>query len=493
MSWMKRTIIGIVIVFIVLVAIGYIIEHTEKPSQKELHQTTQKITHTTPSALCPVTNTSTSFCIVKDGKPYYFAIEGWELPTREEVENMLLTISSGSPYGKGELFTWLKVRTNIDIDYLRTAAYVQIGEIYRPSPILSAEQPIKRGEDVLLIPYRVSTAREDMEALLKAKTLRLVFNAWYYSDVLPIDDCVGGFCFTLGQGINAVEFYVNYSPPPVSLKVLDVKGGCNDKSVCIYNVTFELRGGHVVLRFLYNLSTSRKSEADFPIDLIVYVEKNGKLVPTDERFPLTVVPPLPPSAYDVWKEPEHDYIGTVIPPSNFTLRIKGNCAPMPLPFIYGNTTYIGTPWGGVKIESKVKIKVDDVNATVEDGELIVYGVRVTIENHGKTPIVIPYREEAYTREIPLFVGRIGSEKVLFGVREEDIDGVACTGDVFHDYPGLIINPGERVEVNLVPAVFKGTLDNKIILPLSSINGTVILELVYNPTGEAVKYSFLVTR
>ena len=454
---------------------------------KRITSNNSKITHTTPSAPCPVTNTSTSFCIIgEDGKPYYISIEGWYVSTIEEVKHALLSIakSDTSTWPLDGLYLWLKLKTNMHIDPVYTHLEVKVGELYRYLYCFEPLHPVKLYNDTYLLPIRVTFSDDCVKETLRvigSKSIRISF---------------GGDIF----------FRADIPSPSARFRVLSVEGFCKNYT-CTYNVSFELVNAYLVLYYYYDDETGTKSYADFPErEIGFYTLENGKInfmlycsgvtfgcASLYDDFVSEILPILPNSAFDVWKEAGYSYIGTVIPPGNFTLRIKGKCAPMPLPFIYGNTTYIGTPWGGVKIESKVKIKVDDVNATVEDGELIVYGVHVTIENHGKTPIVIPFWEEAYTREIPLFVGKIGSEKVVFGVREEDINGNACTGDVFHDYFGLIINPGERVEVNLVPAVFKGTLDNKIILPLSNINGAVILELVYNPTGEAVKYPFLVTK
>jgi len=135
----------------------------------------------------PVRNTSTSFCIVKDGRPYYFSIEGWELPTREEVESVM---KMSGCHARG-LNVWLKVRTNLPLEIdAGEDGYVLIGEQYKP--VLSAEQDltIKRGRDVLLIAYNLPAWREDIEALLKAKSLRLYFDVDGYYDVLPTSGCI---------------------------------------------------------------------------------------------------------------------------------------------------------------------------------------------------------------------------------------------------------------------------------------------------------------
>jgi len=283
-SKVKRTALSIVIALTVL-AIGYSLYTMESARRVEI------------SSLCPITNTSTSFCIVKDGKPYYFAIEGWDLPLVEEVKSAITTGLYGYWREAEGLYVWLKVRTNLDLEFdADNNGYVMTGERYKEVLFGDPYLLIRRGSDVVLLPYRFSNWREDVEALLKAEKLRLYFDVEGY-DVLPTSGCIGEICFTAGH--HGPGFYVNFTPPPTVLRVLDIEGRCVDEDLCLYNVTFGLKDGYIFLPFLYDPKTGIKTEASFPMPINVYVMKGDQLVPTDEPFPSSVVPPLPPTAIDV--------------------------------------------------------------------------------------------------------------------------------------------------------------------------------------------------
>jgi len=348
---------------------------------------------------------------------------------------------------------WLKVRTNLELEIdADNNAYVLVGEQYKL--VFGADPwlpPIKRGKDVLLIPYQFSTLREDIEALLKAKTVRLYFDVNGYHDILPASGCIRGICFTpgrLGSG-----FYVNFTPPPTILRVLDVEGKYINEELYLYNMTFELREGYLFLYFYYDEATGKKSKADFPVGISIYVEKDGELLPTDEYFTDIVVPPLSPNAFDVWKEPEHEYVATVIPPGVFTLVFKAYGAIYPEPLFNNTPVAIGTPWGVARFESKLEVvEIVNVNGTAYSDRVVIEEIDVMVRNTGKIPVVIP---QAYSlHDLPsnyaMLKGKMDLTDLIYVT--QDANGRWNSGAIS---PAVIVNSGETITVSLTPITSKG--------------------------------------
>lgn len=483
-----KIILGVMLVFAILMVIGFIAEQSERAMQTP-GRTTQSQTQTPASNMCPVSNTSTSFCIVKDGKPYYFAIEGWELPTREEVENVIKM----SGYHVEGLYIWLRVRTCLDLEFdADENAYVLVGELYKEVLFGDPWFPlIKRGKDVYLLPYWFSAWREDIEALLKAKTVRLYFDVDGYYDVLPTSGCIGEICFTTGA--HGPGFYINYTPPPTKLKVLgDIKGRCIKEELCLYNVTFEHKYGYLFLPFGYDVSTGKKSYADFPIHINVYVVKNGKLIPIDEYFPSTVVPPLPSSAHDIWKEPKHEHLTTVIPPGNFTLVFRAHGAIYPTPLFNNTPIVIGTPWGVAKFEPKLEVlEIASINSITCGDKLVIKEIDVVLRNTGRIPIVIPqtYFPQDAPPNYEMLKGRIDSTELIFTTQEAngrwDLGGGLALA--------VVVNPGETVTVSLTPITHGELLEDidlelePLELPMEELNRsyTILVESIYTNTSSSI--------
>jgi len=442
-----KIVLGIMMVFIILIIVGFVGEQLE-----------EERTRLIPARnLCPVGNTSTSFCIVKNGKPYYFAIEGWELPAQKEVVNM---IKMGTPL-KG-LYVWLKVRTNLPLEIdVDEKGYVLVGGEYKK--VLSADWglTIRREGNITLIAYSFPgfpAQREDIEALLKAEKVRLYFNAFEYYDLLPASGCIGEACFTASH-----DFYMNYTPPPIKLEVLDIEGRCVNEELCLYNITFELREGYLFLYFYYDEITGRKSYADFPIPINVYVEKNGKFLPTDGYFLTTVVPPLPPNAFDIWREPEHVYLTTAIPQGVFTLVFKGDpIEPVAYinrtPIVIGTAPFIiGTPWGGTKVSPKLEvIEFIDMSFDAYSDGVAINEVRARLKNGGKIPLVVHHR---------MLKGKLDSEEISYIPKY-----------------GITINPGESKIVSLSPCVSEDSpyynivTECKPFLPLEFLSSNHTLKI-----------------
>ena len=452
----------ITIAFFILIVIGFIGEQSERVT--EIQQ-------------IPVSNSSISFCIVKDGKPYYFAIEGWELPSREEVINILRM--RGTIRDSEGLHVWLKVRTNLNLSNgINSKAYVLVGEQYKL--VFSADPwlpPIKIDTDVFLIPYRVCKSRKDMEVLLKAETIRLYFEVNGYHDILPTSGCIGGICFThshYGSG-----FYVNFTPPPTILRVLDVEGKCLNKELYLYNVTFELKEGYLFLYFYYDEATGRKSKANFPIDISIYVGKNGELLPIDEHFSDMIIPTLPPNAFDVWKDPEHEYVATVIPPGVFTLVFKAYGAIYPEPLFNNTPIAIGTPWGVAKFEPRLEVvEIVNVNGTAYSDKVIIEKIDVVVRNIGKIPVVIPQAYFLY--DLPpnyaMLKGKMDLMDLIYVT--QDANGRWDSGVIS---PAVIVDSGETITVSLTPITSKGF---GLELSLEDLNRSHVIEIesIYTNTS-----------
>lgn len=397
--------------------------------------------------LCPVTNSSTSFCIVKNGKPYYFAILGWELPTIEEVKYRV--------GGSSNLYVWLKVRTNLELEIdADNDGYVLVGELYKP--VLHADTLIRRGNDTYLIQYDIPSWHEDITSLINADKVRFYFDVGgpQYYEVLPSSGCINQICFTRGR--HGPGFYVNYTKPPVSLKVLSISGKRVAEELYLYNVTLELKGGYLVLYFYYDEKTGKKSHASFPIDINVYTKKDGKLLVTEAGrvFPGVVVPPLPPTSVDVWKEPEHKYIATIIPPGVFTLTFKTTDAFYPLLLFNNTPIVVGTPWGGVEV--RPCLKVLDVNGYVFGTYMAPHNmvrllyVNVTLMNCGSIPLPLPSTSFTYeTYGIDLLKATINGTPYKLVYYSGPGIPTAPNGRVWGKL-AFVINPGEVVTIPLTP-------------------------------------------
>ncbi len=440
MLTLRRILIGIGVVIALLVPIIGILSGWQEYTLQEKYSASY-------SVHCPVANTSHSFCIVRNGKIYYFSVEGWVLPPLEVVKNSI-------PEDKG-LYIWLRVRTNLDLEFdADNNVEVLVGETYRNVLVGGGwGSEIRVGNDILLLPYRFLAQHEDIEALLNAKYVRLYFDVFGYYDVLPINGCIGEICFVSGD--HGPGFYINYSRPPTMLKVLDIKGVCAGEETYFYNVTFMLSDGYLVLHFYFNEKTGKRLYADFPIHINGYIRNSSKLYLINEYSSLEVVPPLPRCAVDVWKEPEHEYVATIIPPGEFTLTFRSSGAVFPRPLLENMPVVIGTPWSGVEVAPQLKVvEVSAINAIPFRDEIMIASINVTLRNEGKIPIPLPqvsfpwdiYEYKGYK----LLVGRLDELQLLFiynsyygNVNErQDTSGALI--------PAYILNPNETVTLPLTP-------------------------------------------
>ncbi len=471
-----RYLVVALLVFSMLVLAGYLVREESPRHVQHQHASTTSATVLEPERLCPVANTSTSFCIVRNGKPYYFAVLGWEVPTIEEVKKSL---ESSRVKGSG-LYVWLKVRTNLELEIdADNDGYVLVGDCYKPVLYADRDLLIRRGNDTYLIPYWISPWHRDIVSLINTDKVRFYFDVSSYSyyDVLPSSGCINQICFTRGH--HGPGFYVNYTKPPVSLKVVNVSGKCVAKDLCLYNVTFELRGGYLILSFLYDERTGKKSYADFPIHINVYIERGGKLLLTKEYFPGEVVPPLPSTSIDVWIEPEHEYVATILPPGRFALTFRANGAIYPEPLFNNTPIVIGTPWGGAVIEPRVEVvRVSGVKATTMAGELLITSINATLRNVGVIPVVVP--QACFSYDVPpgyaLLRGRIDSVSVVYVTQEAN--GYWDTGGWLR--LAIIVNPGETVAIALTPFTPESGFGFR--LPLKALTRAHVIEVEAPCTG-----------
>lgn len=400
-------------------------------ASEQVHELIERAT-----ARCPVANSSTSFCVMRDGKPYYFAVIGWELPS---VEDLRKSIPRDYPFFAGDIrveppYVWLRVKTNLELEIgASEKGYAGFGELFREVLSLGMLEPIKSGDE-LLLPYTLPESYETMGLLKSARVLRLHFAT--ETHLLPSEGCIGGVCFA-GEG-----FYVNVSPPPVELKVLDLQGGyCRFEDrwhvPCLYNVTLQLEGGYLLLYFFYDEHTGAKSEAHFPVEISSYSERGGKTVFLGAPLS-TVIPPLPSSATDVWEEPEHNYLATILPPGRFTLVFRTWDAFYPETLLSCRSATVGTPWGGVDLPPQPLevLGVTGVGVRESDGGIAVEGVNVTLRNSGTIPVPIPEAMEFY--EIPpnytLLRGFFDSTPLV-------LTALSGRGE-YHGGLAFVINPGE---------------------------------------------------
>ena len=419
--WLKALIIAAT-VFVVLIAIGSIMQREEEAPATTTPSATSQPAGATPQ--CPVANTTHSFCFVKNGKAYYFAIEGWELPTINEIEPVIASYSSIS-YDFPGLYIWLKVKTNLkDVS---VSGYAPFGEILK-EVLGSSFLDVKRSEDEILIPCKISTKDDSLRVLLNAKMLKLEFGTNSERYGLPTEGCFNGVCFEFNK------FYLNYAPPPTALRVLGIKGRCLNSENCLYNITFELRNGYVLLDFYFDEKTGSKDFARFPVNIYAYVNKNGVLEVVDEYDwrSLEVIPPIPSTAVDVWKEPEHRYIVTIIPSGLYTLTFRTSVI-YPQPLLRGEKVFVGTRWGLTRLEPKLEVlKILNINTSTTYEGLTIDEVNVLLRNSGSIPIVIVrYVTEGYA--------------MLQGILDS-------TNLVYIAQPEVVINPGETVLVSLIPKV-----------------------------------------
>ncbi len=219
------------------------------------------------------------------------------------------------------LYVWLKVRTNLIKSLKPGSGYVPVGELYRAVLFHVSLPPVELGNGTFQIPHSFSPRNADIELLLKRGFVKLYFGLTQLPPLLG--KYVGDACFTHGRG--KFGFYMNFTAPPTMLRVLKVEGLCISERLCLYNVTFEPRKGYLLLQFVFDERTGRKLYARFPMNIGVFVDASGELeLVNDDAFSRLgrVTTPLPTNAVDVWLEPEHEYVATVISPEIFTLTFR---------------------------------------------------------------------------------------------------------------------------------------------------------------------------
>ena len=498
--WLRALIIAVA-VLIVLIAIGSIMQHEEEVPATITPSATK------PLSQCPVANTTYSFCFLKNGRAYYFAVEGWELPTIDEIKETL-ELHANDPDIKlnpGGLYVWLKIRTNLELNFGASGGSLVINEKLREIFPLTPLLLIKRGENEILIPYFYSPFSE-------AKSVHLFFETERYLDVLPTSGCFNGICFAKMNDKNV--FYLYYTLPPAIFKVFTIKGYCPEyeyedplykRKECLYNITFELNNGYMLLFYSATYSYSQRGEiAEFKfvgggLNINFYVNRSGVLEPKGSlSFGIAYPHPhphllsriarylaLPPTAINITlKKPGYEYGVIIVPPGIFTLMFANYGAVYPEPLFRGEVVYIGTPWGMVKLEPRLElVKVLDVITTSYEDGLVIRGVSVLLRNNGSIPIIVPQANSP--SDIPegylMLEGEMDSMKLIL---------VALDADGFyrgHEIggPGVVINPGETLPVLLTPVIAENkTFSIRLGLEdLSKAHKLVVRSIYTNTSSE----------
>lgn len=358
MSKLAKIVLGITVILVFIAVTGFIVEHLKRSSQ----------VHT--SSLCPVSNSTTSFCIVKDGKPYYFAIEGWIEPNSTIMERYLTLFKYGLKYryyyyARG-LVLFLKVRTNLDWEHYISEVECGVGELYKRCFVGSISNAVKIN-DTYLVPY-VLEELEFWELFkivkdyhMNASDVRLRFTMHNFLGLKPDEFIEIGRIFLAGSRYHddEIDIYVMYPRPEFSIVVKDIKYlGKYESYYHVLNASLELRNVGMAVYYTFDEFGHKAGIHEEFVPLYIL---SIKWCPSRDMYVVEILnemhcmvaipisDPLDPDILngggfkDVWKEPQHEYIGSYASSGDtiwLSMRIGHG-------YIVNSTAIFITPWGQV--------------------------------------------------------------------------------------------------------------------------------------------------
>ena len=312
-----------------------------------------------------VVNGTYSFCFVDNGKQYYFEVLGWVVPNSTIIGDYVSLFDYGVSLRGMVLF--LAVRTNLDWKWWGSSAYCRVGELYQNCFGGSIDYALRVDDDIFLIPYFLSdyffweSYKKASEYYGNATSIRLYFEVYNFLGLEEGDIVkIGRITLTplTYPHEDTLRIYVDYPPPRFSIVIENVtylgfSGGWHS-----FNVTLRLRDVGMVVMYSFDEFGRKESlsEEFIPLYLLAVMRDPPEELWVVKRINSTHYLVAIPTASghifanryhfgggfeDVWREPEHEYIGSYAP-SGKSIWLKIEVYDE---HITNGTVIFATPWG----------------------------------------------------------------------------------------------------------------------------------------------------
>ena len=312
-------------------------------------------------SLCPVSNSTYSFCFIKDGKAHYFEISGWVTPNETMMENLL---KKPHVYRFGGLIFFLAVKTNLDWRSYSVAASCKVGELYKNCFYGHIDFAIPVKDAMILIPFTLGEIWESYkivrEHYLNASNIRLKFYVYKFLEVTQLVK-IGKICLEPSDyDPYELDIYVEYPPPNFHIDIKNVTYLGFEEGWYQFNITLHLLGDVGMYAYYEFNEFGQKetlSEEMLPIYLLTVEESlTGHelwFVETiNETHNLYAIPTTAGSLFgisyrqggggfkDVWSEPQHEYLGSYLVSGNYFWIVIDVYSE----YLTNNTLVFVTPW-----------------------------------------------------------------------------------------------------------------------------------------------------
>lgn len=340
-----------IVVLGVLLTILYEIQE-EETKEGVIQEEGTKKEETKKETTLRVVNGTFSFCFISNGKKYYFEVLGWIKPNSTILRRYLSLFEYGvswkggySSYGKG-LILFLAVRTNLDWEWYMSVAECRVGELYKECFLGCIDYALRIDNDTLLIPYVLEVCDFWESYKIVSKHYEKMTEGRLYFEVynflgLKKDDVVkiGRIVLTCNpHHRDEIDMYINHPLPRFSIVIENITYLGYDGEWYLFNVTLRLKDIGMIVEYSFDEFGRKKSlsEEFIPLYLLTaerYPEELWTVEKINKTHYLITVPTASGHGFanryhfgggfeDVWKEPQHEYIGSYASPSrNIWLKI----------------------------------------------------------------------------------------------------------------------------------------------------------------------------
>lgn len=321
---------------------------------------------------CPITNSTYSFCFIKDGRAYYFDIIGWISPNTTILEKYIEskgTFWGGAytSYGKG-IVLFLALRTNLEWKWHMSCAEAHVSEIYKVCLLGSISKAIRVNNNMFLIPFVLEendfweSYKIVSESYVRTNNVRLYFKPWNFLNLKSEQKTVvkiGKIAITPNEyDEDSLCIYVDYPPPQFSLSIKSIRYLGSGSGWHVLNASFQVNNCGFVVYYSFDEFGQKEmlSEEFLPLYFVTIEEspsrKNWIMSGINETHYLVAIPTASGHLFsiryhfgscfrDVWLEPRHEYEGSYVSPGDeFWLKIEVN-----EDYAVGDTFIFVTPWG----------------------------------------------------------------------------------------------------------------------------------------------------
>lgn len=275
-----------------------------------------------PKKVCPIENSTYSFCFEKNGKAYYFEVLGWVPPNATIMERYIKPLYLYSPncvHCEG-LVLFLAVRTNIKWRWYGSSIQYLIGELFSVCFYGSIHDWLLINNDTFLINYVLgdcTTYYRQAEYLAKSNTIRLYFSVY---NLMGLSE--GGVIkigeISLVPDDEEVGIYINYPAPRFNISVNDIKYIGENGGYTFFNISIKLNNCGLAGYYKFDELGRKNYFYSGLIPLyIVTVERFANEYKVVEQINETHYLVTERVGYDygwglkdVWVEPEHSYRGS---------------------------------------------------------------------------------------------------------------------------------------------------------------------------------------